>query len=134
MVEDTLVKEALTESMIELGAQLTQKLVDSGVDVSVAMWFFLSGANKWRLFFSSPEMSTKGSRPIYERIERVRKELPCADQLPLSSIGLLAPHNQLVNSLRLTIGPLAGISRVRYSNSAAHGQFVDDALIYRIAE
>jgi hypothetical protein len=133
MVEDALVKEPLTESMIELGAQLTHKLVESGVDVSVAMWFFLSGANRWRLFFSSPEMSTKGSRPIYERIERVRRELPCPDQLPLSSIGLLDPTNQLVNGLRLSVGALPGITRVRYTNGAAHGQYIDDALIYRIA-
>lgn len=134
MAENTVVKEQLTDEMIEAGAQLTQKLDELGLPISVAMWFFLSDINEWRLLFASPQSSAEGPRAVYEKIEEARKALGTqAERLPLSAIGLMDTNLELVQLLRggLRTGP--GVHRVRFSKNVINGHFIDDALIYRNA-
>jgi hypothetical protein len=134
MAEDTVVKEQLTDEMIEAGAQLTQKLDDQGLPIAVAMWFFMSDINEWRLLFASPKLSATGPREVYKQIEEARKALGAqAERVPLSVIGLMDTNHQLVQLLQslLHVGP--GVSRVRFSKNVLNGHFIDDALIYRSA-
>lgn len=132
MAENTVVKEQLTDEMVELGAQLTQKLDELGLPISVAMWFFMPDSNEWRLLFASPDLPMDGPRVVYEKIEQARKALGTqAERLPLSAIGLLDTHHQLVGLLRMALKTGPGVSRVRFSKNAIDGHFIDDALIYR---
>jgi hypothetical protein len=134
MAENTVVKEQLTDEMIEAGAQLTQKLDELGLPIPVAMWFFLPDINEWRLMFASPQLSAEGPRAVYEKIEEARKALgTLAERLPLSAIGLLDTNHQLVQLLRITLRTPPGVSRVRFSKNTINGHFIDDALIYRSA-
>jgi antitoxin component of RelBE/YafQ-DinJ toxin-antitoxin module len=134
MAENTVVKEQLTDEMIEAGAQLTQKLDELGLPISVAMWFFLSDVNEWRLLFASPQLSAEGPRAVYEKIEEARKALGTqADRLPLSAIGLMDANHQLVQLLRNALQTPPGVSRVRFSKNVIDGHFIEDALIYRSA-
>jgi hypothetical protein len=134
MAENTVVKEQLTDEMIDAGAALTQKLDDLGVNVPVAMWFFLTDINEWRLLFASPQISAEGPKVVYEKIEQARHSLgPKADLLPLSAIGLMDTNHQLVKLLRHALRTGPGVSRVRFSKNVINGQFIDDALIYRNA-
>jgi len=128
------VKEQLTDEMIEAGFQLTQKLDELGLPISVAMWFFLSDINEWRLQFASPQSSAEGPRSVYEKIEEARKALGTqAERLPLSAIGLIDTNHQLMELLR--IGPRTGpgVHRVRFSKNVINGHFIDDAPIYQNA-
>lgn len=134
MAENTVVKEQLTDDMIEAGAQLTQKLDELGMQIPVAMWFFLTDINEWRLLFASPQLSSEGPQEVYKKIEEARKTLGArAEGLPLSEIGLIDTNNQLVQLLRVALRTGPGVSRIRFSKNVVNGQFIDDALIYRSA-
>ncbi len=135
MAEGTVVKEQLTGSMIDAGAELTQKLDESGLPVTAALWLFVPELNEWRLLFASPEVSTKGSRDVYEKIQSAIGQLGAsAATVPLSVVGLLDVEADLVRLLKVAIrttGP--GLSRIRFSKNVINGHFIDDALIYRAA-
>ena len=134
MTENTVVKEQLTEEMIEAGAQLTQKLDELGMPIAIAMWFFMPDINEWRLLFASPKLSTEGPREVYEQIEEARRTLGAqAERVPLSAIGLMDTNHQLVQLLQTALHTGPGVSRVRFSKNVVNGHFIDDALIYRSA-
>jgi len=133
MAENTVVvKEQLTDEMIETGALLTQKLDDLGFPIAVAMWFFMPDINEWRLLFASPKLSTTGPREVYKQIEEGRKALGAqAERLPLSVISLMDTNHQLVKLVQVALHTGSGVSRVRFSKNVINGHFIDDALIYR---
>ncbi len=134
MDENTVVKEQLTDEMIEAGAQLTQKLDELGLPIVVAMWFFQSEINEWRLMFASPDLSDKGPQTVCRKIQEARKALGAqAERLPFSMIGLMDTHNEMIQELRIALRTGPGVSRVRFSKNVMNGHFIDDALIYRSA-
>ena len=134
MAEDTVVKEQLTDEMIEAGAELTRKLDEMGMPLPVALWFFLQDVNEWRLLFASPDLPAKGPQEVYRTVEAARKTLGSgAERVPLSSIGLIEPNSQLVQLLKVALSTGPGVSRVRFSKNVVNGHFIDDALIYRSA-
>ena len=129
-----MVKEQLTEEMIEAGAQLTAKLDEMRLPIAAAMWLFSPDINEWRLLFASPELSTAGPRYVYKLIEEARQALgDKAAAAPLSVIGLVDENHQLVQLLRIAVRTGAGVSRIRFSKNAINGHFIEDALIYRVA-
>ena len=135
MAEDTVVvlKEQLTDEMVEAGAQLTQKLVDMGLPISVAMWFFVTESNQWRLLFASP-LDTEGPLAVYTKIQEAQKALgPDAKQVPFTSIGLRQTNERLVKALQSKVPTGTGLARVRLCGNAIDGHYIDDALIYRSA-
>lgn len=136
MAENTVVvlKEQLTEEMIEAGAELTGKLDEMAFPIAAALWSFRPDSNEWRLLFASSEMSASGPRKVYEKIEKARQALgKKAERVPLSEIGVISAHNQIVELLRIALGAVPGISRVRFSESAVKGHIIEDSLIYRLA-
>jgi len=134
MAENTVVKEQLTEDMIEAGAQLTAKLDEMGVSVSAAMWFFEPDTNDWRLLIASPELASVGPRDVYQKIQAARKGLAeKASAVPMSVIRVIDANHELVHLLRMTLRTGAGIGRIRFSRNVINGHFIEDALIYRVA-
>ncbi len=134
MAENGVVKDQLTDAMIEAGAALTRKLDEFGLVIDAALWFFEPEINEWRLMIASPDVSTVGPRAVYERIQRALDELgPKAAAAPMSSIAVLNSGDDLVKRLRLVMKTGPVIARVRFSKNVIHGRFVDDALIYRVA-
>jgi hypothetical protein len=105
MAENTVVKEQLTEEMIDSGARLTAELDRLGLPVTVAMWFFYPEMNEWRL------------------------------AAPLAAISLIDPNHQLAHLLKTAMqtGGPPGIARIRFSKNVITGHFIEDALIYRVA-
>jgi len=133
MAENTVVKDQLTESMIQAGAELTQKLDEIGLPTSAALWLFDSEVNEWRLLFASSEVSTQGPRHVYGRIRLALQQLgEKGAAAPLSVIGLLDEHAELVKLLRSAIVTGSGIGRIRFSKNVVDGHFIEDALIYRV--
>jgi hypothetical protein len=134
VAENAVVKEQLTDAMIEAGAELTRKLDESGVPIVAALWLFLPDANEWRLIFASPEVSAGGPRKMYEQIQKALQELgQKASVIPLSMIGLLDATAELVQLLRIAARTGPGVVRIRFSKNVINGHFIDDALIYRVA-
>ena len=133
MAENTVVKEQLTEEMIEAGAQLTAKLGEMGLPIAGAMWYFLPDINEWRLLFASPEVSTVGPRDVYKKVEEARQALgDKAAAAPFSVIGLIDANHELMQLLGIALQTGGGVSRIRFSKNVINGHFVEDALIYRI--
>lgn len=134
MAESAMVKEQLTGSMIDAGAELTKKLDESGLAVTTALWLFVPEVNEWRLLFASPDVGEKGPRDVYERIQHAINELgEKASAVPLSVVGLLDANDDLVRLLRVSIRTGPGVNRIRFSKNVINGHFIDDALIYRAA-
>ena len=134
MAENTVVKEHLTDSMIQAGAELTQKLDEIGLPTSVSLWLFDAEVNEWRLLFASSEVSTQGPRQVYEQIRLALQQLgEKAATAPFSVIGLLDEHAELVKLLRSTMATGPDIRRIRFSKNVINGHFIEDALIYRVA-
>jgi len=135
VAENAVVKDQLTDAMVEAGAQLTGKLDESGTPIIAALWLFMPEVNEWRLLFASPDVSAQGPRKVYERIRLALQDLgDKAAAAPLSAIGLLDPKDELVQLLKIAIRTGSGVGRTRFSKNVINGHFIDDALIYRIAE
>ena len=133
MAENTVVKDQLTEAMIDAGAEVTRKLDETGLRSCAALWLFLTENNEWRLFIALPEVSSQGPRQIYEHIRVILEDLgDKASAAPLSVIGLLDPDDELIRLLRIAIRTGPEINRIRFSKNAINGHFIEDALIYRV--
>ena len=96
MAEDTLVKEQLTDAMVEAGAELTLRLDETGLAPTAALWLFVPDMNEWRLLFASPDVSKHGPRKVYEQVRLASGQLgERASSVPLSVIGLLDENAEL---------------------------------------
>lgn len=132
MAENSVVKDQLTDAMVDAGEALTRKLDELGLPTNAAFWFFMPESNEWRLLFASAEVSAKGSRAVYKRIHQAIEQLgPEASATPLSVVGVLDADDDLV---RLLVGVVStpGISRIRFAKNGINGHFIDDTLIYRM--
>lgn len=134
MAENAVVKDRLTDAMIDAGAELTHKLEEAGIPISAALWLFMPDANEWRLLFASPQVSEQGPRKVYEQIQVALQQLGAsAAAVPHSVISLLDSDAELVDLLRAAMRTGTAISRIRFSKNVLSGRFIDDALIYRVA-
>lgn len=132
MAEDTMVKEPLTDSMIDIGETVVRKLNEMGLPISAAFWFFDAEINQWLLRVASSEVVTKGPQAVYGRIREAIDQLgPQAPAELLWAVRVLEPDAELVKLLRLMVRTGPGISRVRCTRNAVNGRFIDDVLIYR---
>src|SRR3989304_3510900 len=128
MAENTVVKEYLTEEMIEAGAKLTAKLKEMGLPIAAAMWFFTPEINEWRLLFASTEVSTEGPLSVYRKVQEAQdalgEEVAAA---PFAVIKVLDANHQLVQLLRVALKTEGGVSRIRFSKNVINGHFIEDA-------
>ncbi len=134
MVVDTVVKEQLTDAMIEVGELLTKKLDDIGFPIRIALWLYLPDRNQWRLYFESPDIPITGPRMVFEQIEKARNLLGEQGEIvPLSMISLLNQREELFQLLLSAVRTNKTMSRIRFSRNVINGHYIDDALIYRNA-
>ena len=90
--------------------------------------------NEWRLLFASPDVTSKGPREVYERIQQAIEQIGAqAAAVPFSAISVLGAEADLVRRLRVAIRTGPGVNRIRVSKNVIDGHFIDDALIYRAA-
>ena len=68
MAEEVLVTGALTQKMIEAGANILRSLDKAKLVVRGALWLYLSEENCWRLFFARPEVRVFGPKAVYKKI------------------------------------------------------------------
>jgi hypothetical protein len=123
----------LTSAMVDAGAELTRKLDQIGVPITAALWLFEAELNEWRLVFASPEVTTLGSRDVYDKVRQAIDQLQeRAAPVPLSLVTLMDANADLILRLRKALGTGSGISRIRFSKNVIDGHFIDDALIYRV--
>lgn len=133
MAENAMVKEQLTDAMIEAGEELTTELEKRGLRVAAAFWLFVPELNEWRIFFASPDVDSRGPRSVYEIVQQVLDQLETkAAAIPLSVVFLLGADADLVRLLKVAVRTGPSVNRIRFSKNVINGQFIEDALIYRV--
>jgi hypothetical protein len=133
MAEEMVVKETLTQEMIEAGAELTRLLDQSSLVVSASLWLYMPESNVWRLIIVSPEVRTLGPRKVYQKVQSVlskasMKQYPVA----LKDISVAGDDDPIISLLRIAIRTNGGIAGIRFSKNTINGHFVEDAFIYRM--
>jgi hypothetical protein len=134
MVENTLVKEGLTQEMISAGKWLTRQL-SKRMSVDAALWLYQSETNAWQLTIATPDVKTRGKRKLYHEIQTVLSKTSVDVEhsaLRLSDIAIVANDDPLVSLLRKAMKVEKGISGIRFSRNAIDGQFIEDAYIYTL--
>jgi hypothetical protein len=134
MAEKTVVKEVLTDEMIEAGAELTRRLDLTSLSVNASLWLYSPESGIWRLIIASPEVATSGPKKAYRKIRSVLFEKPEGlGGMVLSDISVVEDYDPLISLLSTAVRTENGISGIRFSRNTINGQFIDDAYIYRLA-
>lgn len=132
MAEETLVKEALTDEMIEAGKSVVEDLDRRQFLVDAALWFYLAERNQWRLLVASPEVHLDGPRKAYKRLLQSLRNAT-VHGVSLDDVAVLDTRDPLIQLLRVALRTDRSIGGVRFSKNTINGQFIEDAYIYRMA-
>lgn len=132
MAEETLVKEALTEEMIEAGKSVVQDLDRRQFLIDAALWFYLTEQNQWRLLLATPEVHVEGPRKTYRRLLQALRNAT-VHGLSLDDVAVLDTRDPLIQLLRIALRTDRSIGGWRFSKNTVNGQFIEDAYIYRMA-
>ena len=131
MFEEILLKEQLTKEQINAGARLVNYLLQTGMPIYVAMWFFTPENNKWRLLISSP-IHDSDPRGAWSQIDDAKialgKEI---EELLYLSVGGLSTRDELVYDLMHDPYLPRDGKPISLTHAGVRGRFVDDALVYR---
>ena len=115
MAEEVVVRQMLTNEMIERGAELTRQLDCAPIEVIASFWLYISESEKWRLIIASPQVTKNGPKKVYRKIQDVLAKIP--EESPRISLMAIKPE---------------GTSGVRFSRNVINGQLIEDAYIYRM--
>lgn len=126
-------KQNLSDVVVRDGALLVERLDQSGWPVSAALWFYFTEATTWRLLLASPDVATKGPRAAYTAVQGALGELDITSrELALDDVGVISPDHPLLHLLRSAVRTGPAITQIRFSRNVINGQFIEDALIYRL--
>lgn len=129
-----MVKEQLTDAMIDAGAMVMRKLDDLGLDVRSALWMYDVEIEEWRLLFAAPEVETEGPQSVYKTIGRAVDELGAdAEDAPFSVIQVLDVNADLYQRLKGAVRFDPERKGKRLRKTVVNGKYIDDALVYRAA-
>ena len=132
MAQNTVLKEALTDAMIEAGAQLIRKLEEMGVPITSALWLLDTEINEWRLLLASPVVAEAGPTTMYRKVRLAREQLDeRASEVLFLAVSVAPEDADLIKRLRATVHTGADLERIRFHKNVADGHFIEDALIYR---
>lgn len=134
MVEEMVVKEVLTEQMIEAGKELLEA-IDEGqqIDVSSALWLYYPANNTWQLVLASPLVSIVGPRQVYKIILATLADLQGKQfGLTLDDIRVVPSDDPLILKFKMGLGR-DEIRNLRFARNAIGGQYIEDAYIYKVS-
>lgn len=132
MAEETLVKDALTDEMIEAGKSVLENLDRRHVLVDAALWFYLAEQNQWRLLLASPEVHVEGPRKTYKRLLQAFRNT-AVHGLSFEDMAVVDTRDPLIQLLRVALRTDRSIGGIRLSKNMVNGHFIEDAYIYRMA-
>jgi hypothetical protein len=130
MAENILVKEALTDEMIEAGAELIASLDRQGWPPAWAFWMFDSERNDWRLILRPPDAIKENDMESYQRISNTLR----AKTTPLSLLADISvrPDPKILEALGSGLPPGWEEERGRrLKRTALKGVYIDDVYLYR---
>ena len=126
MAENFVVKEVLTEDMVDAGEALLRELDKAGVPIDAALWVWYVDDPEWRLMFSAPLVEN-----FYREIHLAMDKLSPKHQDILDmSVGYAIEGSELARGLK-AIDPLPGIHRQRLRTTLLGSHYIKDGLLYR---
>lgn len=133
MVEEILVKEALSDELISAGAELIRQMDQMKWPVSASLWIYLPNLNRWRLVLASEKVSSEGPRKAYINISSALASMP-GKRLSLEDIAVVEPDEPTIAALRTAVQTSAdAIAGIRFTDSAFNGRYIGDVHIYRLS-
>ncbi|MBF8276922.1 MAG: hypothetical protein HW390_1995 [Candidatus Brocadiaceae bacterium] len=133
MVENILVKEILTESMIKAGEELTCILDQMNWPVTASLWFYFVEENQWKMLLTSPSVEKEGPKRAYQRVqEALGKFQQGKPKIGLQDVAVTDESHPLISLMKIAIQTGRGISGIRFSKNVINGQVIEDAYIYRL--
>lgn len=133
MVENVLVKEILTESMIKAGEELTLLLDQMNWPVTASLWFYFVEENQWKLLLTSPSVEKEGPKRAYQHIqEALGKFQQGMPRIDLQDVAVTDESHPLISLMKIVIQTGGGVSGIRFSRNVINGQVIEDAYIYRL--
>jgi hypothetical protein len=133
MAEETVVKEMLTQEMVQAGAELTRRLDEAHLEVRASLWLYMPDKNLWRLIVASPAVRHDGPKKVYQQIQTILSKMSDKTwKIPLHDISVVEDSDPLIASLCTSIGTKDGISGRRFSRDTINGHFIEDAYIYKM--
>jgi len=128
-----MVKEQLTNEMVNAGRNLLKKLDLSDLEISSAFWFYMEDSEKWRLVISSPKVKMEGPKKVYLKVQNVLEKMEGGDvKLNLRDISVVEEDHSLIKLIGKGVATGSGISEIRFSRNTINGHYIEDALIYRL--
>ncbi len=132
MAKDILVTESLSDSMIQSGIKLIERLDAVNTNIKSSFWLYVSEEKIWKLIIASPLVDTEGPREYYKKIVEVNAlagELE--ETISLHDISVTNTSNQIVQLLKSAINTGKEIAGIRFSKNTINGMFIEDTYIYR---
>lgn len=129
MAETILLKEPLTDGMLEVGAKLIADLDQRNFPLVGALWLFDYENNRWDLLLATPMIDT-------DRLEAIRRvaevEPTRSPHLPFDSVRVVSPRHEVIEGLSEKLTPeFLGDGR-RYAGLRLYIGYVEDSYIYRL--
>ena len=133
MDSTTLVTGLLTEDIIEGGAELVRYLDQAELSVKAALWYYEPELDTWRLVLGIDEVDREGPREIYKTVDKALWHVGLADLgVRLADVNVASPRQQLIRVLRKYLKTGKRITRSRIRRNTIGGQYIEEALIYRL--
>ena len=118
---------------IEGGERLTNALVQEGLKVYAAFWFYFSDSDKWQLMVALPSVNQKGPKQAYALVQSVLDKLEPPSAISLRDVAVADPDDPLIRALRRAAGTDTGKTRsVWFTQNVVNNIFVEAAYIYRM--
>src|SRR5262245_25660550 len=122
MAEETVVKEMLTQEMVQAGAELTCRLDEAHLEVRASLWLYMTDKNLWRLMVASPAVRQDGPKKVYQQIQTILSKMSDKTwKIPLHDISVVEDSDPLIASLCTSINPKDGILGRRLSRDIING-------------
>jgi len=126
------IQRELSKDMEFSGKHLLKKLMEKGINIDAAMWFFHHEINDWKYILIFEDFSEKGSSYVYEIISEINRTSISKKYkaIPLNFIEVKSKNSYIYKNMRGLIRTENGA--VRFSNSMINGLEIYDCLIYRL--
>ena len=133
MAEEAMVMEPLSQEMIDVGLELTDRLEERKLPISFALWLYLSESALWSLIIASPIVEESGPRKAYQLIQKELQAAPeTFDVISIADISAVEPNDPLVSPFRGLVKVASSTVGKRLSRSTFNGHFVEGAYIYKL--
>lgn len=123
-----------SEPKIEIGKKLLELLDQKKVKPVAFLWFYLQGANSWRLFISAEAYDSANTEDNYRNFIEQFGDENTVRKIGMLNISIIPQNDGFLNLLKTAVQTDPdSIGGIRFTSSSINGVFIEDAYIYRLS-